>query len=982
MEDGEEERYTGEHNPGKAALEAAGASIRPNFDSAAEGEKDSDSSGKSLLKGAENAASSEKPKLGGKLGETVNGQRGAEEGVTSDGANPVSKIKNSVVGKSAVGTNGKGKGKGRFSKGGPIIAIILALCGFGGASFFSQSFMPVSLISQFQSNFDSIGTSINLRTKSLLKYQMDNKRVKTCTKSNIFDTTKFKVSSKQKKKLAANGITFDEVDGETVMKFKNSADDSELIVHAADFEGTYNTNQAFRDSYYQGAKTWQGSVSDWFDSLSKKFFNWIGLKRSNFADFSKSGDSDEDEANYKDTVKEEVGGEEGIKGDADSTKGDDEDDDGDPDKISEGDDDTLDIKPEDVDVDSNNDVDTSKLETGKTEEAVSSFANSKLGKFTNGVSAGASGLCAVFDTMGAISMIVVGYQTAQVLKTASVIFEGIQKGQIEDSSTAPIDEIANSLAKATTTSYPVGTFGSQKVTRTKSAMEANSVSALYGNTPVDTEDPSVKSFNIMSVLNNVAGFLKIGIDSFQACTYAKVAANVASVGIFVICAVTAGIGCLVDAGAKIGLKEAAKVAGQVALSFAIPYLVPIIAQVLTRKIATQVAGEDLGNALVSGANMYMGDNHQYGGGSVASKDTFVSYLLARDQVIAEKAQYDRDTLSPFDTSSQYTFMGSLLTSFIPVSTQISSVTSGTLSFVNLAGKSFSSLMPAASAMTAAKTAQAAADQTAEKCPYLASIGAVGDSFCNPYFMTDTSTNSEDPADVVNKIDTDFGGFEDSDGDQDVPTIKEGTKLANYIKYCGNRQSPYGMPDQNISSAVQSANTGNNVADTLIGMVPVVGDVVDLVNNTETLNNMSYITGEACVTGNTNNSSEASQWDNETKYYQRFVEDQRLAENMGLVEKSSVTAYLEKYYQEHPLDNSYEGILARYSGLTKENVVATLDTMKEIQFIANYHPANLYPTPQKSPSSKVASIQSNDNVDIFAVIPNLFFEEKTVRNFAA
>ena len=38
----------------------------------------------------------------------------------------------------------------------------------------------------------------------------------------------------------------------------------------------------------------------------------------------------------------------------------------------------------------------------------------------------------------------------------------------------------------------------------------------------------------------------------------------------------------------------------------------------------------------------------------------------------------------------------------------------------------------------------------------------------------------------------------------------------------------------------------------------------------------------------------------------FFAYQCLLENMGLIEKSSVTAYLEEYYEKHPLDNSLEG----------------------------------------------------------------------------
>ena len=63
--------------------------------------------------------------------------------------------------------------------------------------------------------------------------------------------------------------------------------------------------------------------------------------------------------------------------------------------------------------------------------------------------------------------------------------------------------------------------------------------------------------------------------------------------------------------------------------------------------------------------------------------------------------------------------------------------------------------------------------------------------------------------------------------------------------------------------------------------------------------------------------------------------------MGLIEKSSVTAFLEDYYEKHPLDNSFEGILARKTGLTKENVIATIDTINYLTIIANYNPDGYY-----------------------------------------
>ncbi len=93
------------------------------------------------------------------------------------------------------------------------------------------------------------------------------------------------------------------------------------------------------------------------------------------------------------------------------------------------------------------------------------------------------------------------------------------------------------------------------------------------------------------------------------------------------------------------------------------------------------------------------------------------------------------------------------------------------------------------------------------------------------------------------------------------------------------------------------------------------------------------------------------WEFRIFAYQLFIEDRRLLENMGLVEKSSVTAFLEDYYEKHPLDNSFEGILARKTGLTKENVIATIDTINYLTFIANYNPDGYYPLNYVEPKAE-------------------------------
>lgn len=117
-----------------------------------------------------------------------------------------------------------------------------------------------------------------------------------------------------------------------------------------------------------------------------------------------------------------------------------------------------------------------------------------------------------------------------------------------------------------------------------------------------------------------------------------------------------------------------------------------------------------------------------------------------------------------------------------------------------------------------------------------------------------------------------------------------------------------------------------------------------------------------------------------------TEDQYLAENMGLTEKSSVSAFLDKYYEKHPLDNSYEGILARRSGLTKENIVALLDYAEDLVFLANHNPANYYPLHTDGLSvknTKRARISNKKVINNFAIatIQSSFDKSYRQRNYA-
>lgn len=960
-----------------------------------------------LLKKGEDDAS-KKPNINGKGGDKKASLGEKENNVESDDQSTAGKFKNAVQGIKDIKSGKIGKGKGKLKKAGPLMAILALCLGFGGASFFGQMSMPISLISQFRENFDSIGVSQNIRSKSFLKFQTGEIKdgVKDCVKAHYFKADEFRVSKRQKAKLAKSGITFEDEGGITVMKYKRANGDVQTLVadsrHAGEgkitFDEAFNSDPDFRNSYTEGSRTWRGSVKAWFDEQTGKLLSRLGINRNSWKDHKASdpesgekarqkisGDADSDEAGGKsrNTNYEEEDYDSDGDGDNDSKR-----------KTSEtnatetSDDSTF----KKTDLETNASTGKTKLQ-GKLESLSKKFdtASSVLGAATNAV-------CGVMDFVGAVYGIVAAYQAVQIIKIASEFFEGIQKGQIDTSETSPIHDLSNSLTQPLSNTYEVD---GEKTTRTRSAMEADGIGAIYGGKTADPNDLSVRSFNMNSIMKSIAkstaggvGGAAIGlatsvsnsIAAFRSCNAARMAAAVVSAGSTVVkivmCFIPPGVGCAASGALEL-IERGAALAGSIAFStlvgIAISHMVPFIAGIFMRKAITAVAGEDLGNMLVSGANMYMGQNHQQSGGSVASKESLISYLKEQDRVIAENARYERETHSPFDTSSKYTFLGSLMNQMIPIASQMTSVTGALNSASTVVGNALRSMTPHSSAASAAIEAQAASDLTEESCPDVAEIGGVSDVFCNPYFITDTSTMDDNPATVVNTVDS-FEKSLDDDGN-----IREDGNLARYIIYCGQRTSPWGKIDQNIAGDVQEVTVGNSLGDNAIGAVPIVGDVVDVLNNAEKEERIGYITGKACVTGNDGGDGmgpQTAKWE-ENKQYQRYIEDQRIAEAAGITEQSTVSKFIAEYYEKHPLDNSFEGVLARYSGYTKEKVVATLDTLDVLAFLDEYEPRSLYPYPQED-DEKEMRIEEDGGFGIEYYIARdntIVYDDLRYRNYA-
>ncbi len=99
---------------------------------------------------------------------------------------------------------------------------------------------------------------------------------------------------------------------------------------------------------------------------------------------------------------------------------------------------------------------------------------------------------------------------------------------------------------------------------------------------------------------------------------------------------------------------------------------------------------------------------------------------------------------------------------------------------------------------------------------------------------------------------------------------------------------------------------------------------------------------------------------ENKWYQAYVEILEWMEAAQIIKTSSSYEAVARYYKDNPLDNSYEGIIARYSGMSKERVAAVVDLFQYVAFLAKYDPTDLYPLP----APQIETIQY-DNGEIVA-----------------
>ncbi len=801
------------------------------------------------------------------------------------------------------------------------------------------------------------------------------------------------------------------------------------------FKDAFEGDDDFFKAYKGASLTWRGAIANMFETGTLRFLTTNRLTRNLFQSYRDTGDDATNKANMSETLKNGIdeikdGGvkNSGLHAEQDdrgNVRG------GETEATGQGDG-ARNIKM--------SEIDSVEKVRGEIETIRQKYAKSDTGSGISGIAqATANYTCLAFNFLGGVSLLVSAAQTLQMVRVAMAFLETVDKVKAGDGDTAPINQMTAALNDPTGETYwdveaksntdtaanmvnsasnvsanPTGApaqnqtnitnanenlvdnYTIKQTHETNNAMSSSVLAPLYNAGKVDVNAPEVTAYNFTKNIKTIMWGLGVSMGAFTGCAIAKMVANGLGVAenIYTIVACIAGaagaafsfgatlIGCLPALG-ELASSIALSVGASLLIGGIIKVITPLVAGALMTNIVEHLGGKRLASVLKNGAHTVYQNIHRANGGSLGGVTKYLQFFNAQQGVIAEEARYDRLTKSPFDTSSQYTFMGNLARQLLTF-TRANSVMSTVMSSASVLSNSIISLTPTASAYEASENI---IEQYDEVCPYLDSIGAVGDEFCTPYAMTDISTMEENPVELVETVDglDDEGNFLEELDENGNVQIKEGSDLAKYILFCDNRNSAFGIADQNIVNQVATFaqvttdnQTFNNVTNSAIGAIPIVGDSIDVVTNAQSLANAGLVSGESCVAGNNVGQANGLTWD-ESKQYQRFIEDQALMESMGMIEESAVTGFLNKYEETHPIDNSYEGILARYSGLEKEDVVALLDIIEYGNYLANYDPTTRYAFGQDLKPAGVDELKfDNDNKVAYVVLLNTI-EFADVRN---
>ncbi len=522
--------------------------------------------------------------------------------------------------------------------------------------------------------------------------------------------------------------------------------------------------------------------------------------------------------------------------------------------------------------------------------------------------------CSTFYGISFFSAITAATRLTQAADFASKALESVDKMRLGMGAQSPIHQLSKQLTYEETYNYMSSNNEILESTTKKPAMNASALSWITTNSHVDLNDNNIRKLSLEGVIK---GYV-MDVGTFASCQMANLLGN----GLWGFISFAGGLfgGLFSDANEDWLFPDGARAIDGSYTSMAglINEAVERAAYGLIFNPCTQNGGEDVGNCLALGSHYYLSNNHQLSGGSPADMEKLRQFTKEQRQVIARAGEIERNNRSPFDPTSQHTFLGSIVNKILPHAAAFAN--SSIFSTIgNIVGSSINSLLPSASAIT-----EEVLLSNIGECTYLGGIGAVGDAFCVPYIINDIdpSIRGMSPF-VIEETLIGMGAFEDERNADNELVIKKDSNYYRYINYCSNRYSMFGVLDARILLDFVDGATSNGLLWQIISFFDKNSAQTLYLNDPAKRDEaLNWATGKYCVA--TSNAEINPLWDSEMRYYQAHMLYARINDNRGGVKKNNTLVAINDYEQSHPIEDTPDSHLARIAGLPTEDFVSMRD----------------------------------------------------------
>ena len=652
---------------------------------------------------------------------------------------------------------------------------------FGAGLGFSALFSPAMLIVHMKeimvSKFDTSSWSQNTRSVRLLSSKIDGANRGLCT-TKVSAACRFStLSEKNVKNLKAAGIEIDTATPNTIggrykpttYSFTDSAGKTTKLT-ASDFSKFTKANPEFRaalkKAYNPLFSQFNGKAWKWVSgklnidkSKNKNLSGTDADKQKALNDAAKNG---ADDADSRTTVPSEPETDDCDAACAEKNRAD-----------AQANADEIDSQKPTAGADIRN-----TLNKGRNNVAELSGKLGNFLKFTGYI----DNACSVYGTIRSVNFAAKTVRALQLASYAMIFMKAA-------------DEIKAGVADATTIAYLGGvlTAVGRDINSTNERLYGSATDsfgykyAAFGDTTTSSKSATIASQYLAGggFTGELINFTNQVIDIIGGPGNAKRTCAALANPWVQFGSLAVGIATITTPGGA--AKAVFQIAQGFALEFGMALLPGLLADIIAGTVTDNINGEHSGNAITSGAGAIFSGMNQATGSPVLTVDQAVAYSGYQKSMIAMQAEEDRATLSPFDTSSQYTFLGSFVRSFLPIYGSSASIPGKLMASLALP---FKSLLTSASA-----DSEEAVRASYTKCDDIDynELGLAADPFCNLIYAMPEEYLSIDP--VANAQALETAGEIDENGEP-------AGEFASFVTNCIEREEPMGY----------TANTADQTAD--------------------------------------------------------------------------------------------------------------------------------------------------------------------------